>query len=116
MAKKEVEKQEEKNEETMDLLDVLFDENNFDPIVLGDDNGDSYSFEQVAIIPMDNETYVILKPMDKMDDVEDDEAFVFKITKDETGESRLVIEEDDEIGEKVFEEYYKLIDEEESEN
>lgn len=115
MAKKEVEKQEQV-EEKMDLLDVLFDENNFDPIVLADDSGASYNFEQVAIIPLDNETYVILKPMDKMEDVEDDEAFVFKITKDESGESRLVIEDDDDIGEKVFEEYYKLLDEEESEN
>ena len=116
MAKKEVEKQEKMTEEKMDHLDVLFDENNFDPIVLADDNGDSYNFEQVAIIPMDNETYVILKPMDKMEGVEDDEAFVFKITKDENGESRLVIEDNDEIGEKVFNEYYKLLDEEESEN
>ena len=115
MAKKEIEKQ-EKNEETMDLLDVLFDENNFDPIFLADDNGDSDDFEQVAIIPMDNETYVILKPMDKMEGVEEDEAFVFKITKDKNGESRLVIEDNDEIGEKVFNEYYKLLDEEESEN
>ena len=41
---------------------------------------------------------------------------VFKITKDEKGESRLVIEDNDEIGEKVFNEYYKLLDEEESEN
>ena len=54
--------------------------------------------------------------MDKMEGVEDDEAFVFKITKDEKGESRLVIEDNDEIGEKVFNEYYKLLDEEESEN
>lgn len=115
MAKKEVENKEEL-EEKLDLLDVLFDENNFDPIILADDNGDSYTFEQVAIIPMDNETYVILKPMDKMDGVEDDEAFVFKITKDQSGESRLVMEDNDEIGEKVFEKYYKLLDEEESEN
>ena len=34
MAKKEVEKQEKMTEEKMDLLDVLFDENNFDPIIL----------------------------------------------------------------------------------
>lgn len=114
MAKKE-EKQEQV-EEKVDLLDVLFDENNFDPIVLADDEGNSYNFEQVAIIPLDNETYVILKPMDNMDDVEEDEAFVFKITQDEAGEARLVIEDDDEIGEKVFEEYYKLLDEEETEN
>lgn len=115
MAKKEVEKQEQV-EEKLDLLDVLFDENNFDPIVLADDKGGSYNFEQVAIIPLDNETYAILKPIDKMDDVEDDEAFVFKLIKNEEGEARLVIEDDDEIGEKVFEEYYKLLDEEESEN
>ncbi len=111
MAKKEVvEKVEEKE---LDLLDVLFDENNFDPITLADDEGKSYDFEQVAIIPMDNETYVILKPLSEMEGVAEDEAFVFKIVKDENGMSRLIIEEDDDIGEKVFEEYYKMTEEEE---
>lgn len=108
-------KNENQVEEKVDLLDVLFDENNFDPIVLGDDDGESYNFEQVAIIPMDGETYVILKPMDKMDGVEDDEAFVFKITRAEDGEARLVIVDEDDIGDKVFNEYYRLLDEEESE-
>lgn len=115
MAKKEVEKKEQV-EQKLDLMDVLFDENNFDPIVLADDEGESFNFEQVAIIPLDNETYVILKPMDEMEDIEEDEAFVFKLIKNEDGEARLVIEDDDDIGEKVFEEYYKLLDEEESEN
>ena len=49
-----------------------------------------------------------------MDDVADDEAFVFKIIKDENEESKLVIEEDEQIGEKVFDEYYKLLDEEDN--
>ena len=107
-------KQNEQVEEKVDLLDVLFDENNFDPITLSNDQGASIDFEQVAIIPMDNETYVILKPIEPMDDVADDEAFVFKIIKDENEESKLVIEEDEQIGEKVFDEYYKLLDEEDN--
>ena len=107
-------KQNEQVEEKVDLLDVLFDENNFDPITLSNDQGASIDFEQVAIIPMDNETYVILKPIEAMDDVADDEAFVFKIIKDENDESKLVIEEDEQIGEKVFDEYYKLLDEEDN--
>ena len=49
-------KQNEQVEEKVDLLDVLFDENNFDPITLSNDQGASIDFEQVAIIPMDNET------------------------------------------------------------
>lgn len=115
MAKK-VEEKEVKEENKVGLLDVLFDENNFDPITLADDKGVSYDFEQVAIIPMDNETYVILKPISEMEGVEEDEAFVFRIVKDEKGEATLAMEEDDTIGEKVFNEYYKLMDEEEQNN
>lgn len=100
------------SDENLDLADILFDENNFDPIILKDDNGVGYRFDQIAIIPLEDETFVILQPLDKMDGVSDNEAFVFNIVFDEDDKARLVIVDDNDIGDKVFKEYYRLLDEE----
>ena len=35
----------------IDILDVLLDQDNKDPIVLVDENGKQLTFEQVAVIP-----------------------------------------------------------------
>lgn len=47
------EKKVENNEELrpIDLLDVLLDQDNKEPIVLVDENGRQLTFEQVAVIP-----------------------------------------------------------------
>lgn len=99
--------------ENFDLMDILLDENNSDTIIIGADDGKDYRFEQIAFIPLeDDEMYVILKPLDKIDGVPDDGAFVFKIVSDEYGKAQLVIVNDYDIGDRVFKEYYRLLDEE----
>ena len=50
----------------MNLLDVLLDENNRDPICMSDDEGRILCFEQVAVIPYRGRIYCILKPLDKV--------------------------------------------------
>lgn len=96
--------------EEIDILDVLLDEDNEDPVTLYDENGKSYRFDQVAIIPMDNKLYAILKPIDEMEGVADDEAIVFAVNETDDGESSLVVEIDESIAMRVFDEYYKLLD------
>ncbi|MCH5179962.1 MAG: DUF1292 domain-containing protein [Erysipelotrichales bacterium] len=93
------------------LIEKLLDENNTDDIVLYDENDNEVKFEQVALIPLDEELYVILKPINKIEGIEDDEALVFVINEDE--EDQIDICDDMDIVNKVFEEYYKLLDEEE---
>ena len=58
--------------EEVDLLDILLDEDNEDPIKLFDENGKEYKFDQVALIPLDEKLYAILKPIDKIKGVADD--------------------------------------------
>ena len=104
----------EKNEEVKDILDILLDENNDDPITLYDENEKDIKFEQVAIIPDNNKIYAILKPIDELEGVADDEAIVFAVEEDEEGFSVLVIEKDEEIAVRVFDKYYQLLDEAEA--
>ena len=101
----------EKEQEAVNILDVLLDENNDKPITLYDENEKAVRFDQVAIIPLDEQLYAILKPIDEMEGVADDEAIVFLVEEDEDGDAELVVESDEAKAMKVFDEYYKLIDE-----
>jgi hypothetical protein len=108
-------KKDEKKEEVVeDILDLLLDENNDQPITLYDEDNKAVKFEQVAIIPENENIYAILKPIDDLDGVADDEAIVFLVDFDEDGNSMLVIEQDEPTAIKVFDKYYQLLDEEEA--
>lgn len=114
MAEKKVAKKVEE-QKPVDLLDVLLDKDNKDPIVLMDEKGRQISFEQVAIIPYELKgekvLYVVLKPIDKIDGIADDEAVVFLVDQDKQGNTILRVEEDEEVAIAVFDKYYDLLEE-----
>ena len=89
------------------ILDQLLDENNKDNIILSDDEGNSYEFEQVAIFPEDGVLYCILHPITAIEGVEKDEAVVFKVTE----EGDISIEEDKLKILEIFDQYYELLEE-----
>jgi len=92
-------------------IELLLDENNSDNIKLFDDKNNEVEFEQVAIVPIDEKIYAILKPAQKMEGVGDDEALVFTIEEIDDEEC-LVIEESEEIIDKVFDQYYEMLKDE----
>ncbi len=101
-----------KNEEMDNPILKLLDPENSDPIVLFDENEKPVSFEQIALIPFQEKLYAILKPIEKMDGVADDEAIVFSFEEDDSSEDQLlVVEENDTIIDEVFAIYNKLLDE-----
>ena len=84
-----------------------------DVIVLMTQDGEEMEFVEIAGIYLDNKFYSILKPVVLFEGIEDDEAFVFNVTKE--GENdQFTIELDEEIIDRVFEEYYRLLDQEET--
>lgn len=91
-----------------DPIDMLLDENNSEPITLYNEKEEAVSFEQVALIPLRHELYVILKPVGEYQGVGEDEALVF-VLEEELGERVLAVVEDDGIIDAVFEEYYALL-------
>ena len=100
------------------LLNVLLNPDNTDPIILMDESGKKIKFEQVAIIPHrvgdKDELYVVLKPLDKLDGIGNDEAVVFKVVM-RFGQAALRAEEDELIAIEVFYRYYDLLEEAQSE-
>ena len=105
----------ENTQQPLDLLDVLLDQDNKEPIVLMDENGKQMTFEQVAVIPYEvrkeKRLYCVLKPLDKIEGIGDDEAIVFLVDTDDKGNSIIRIEEDEEIAIAVFDKYYDLLEE-----
>lgn len=93
-------------------IEQLLDENNTDPIILYDEDDKEVKFEQIAIIPLNDSLYAILKPMEQMEGVAEDEAIVFSFETDEESDEVLSVVEDDATIDAVFDEYYKLIKEE----
>ena len=89
-------------------IDKLYDTENTDNLVLYDENNKKTEFEQVAIIPLEEEVYAILKPVGDFTGVEDDEALVFKIQEIDEEEC-LVIVEDETVVDQVFNAYYELL-------
>ncbi|MCH5151498.1 MAG: hypothetical protein J1F65_02425 [Clostridiales bacterium] len=104
---------------TVDLLDILLDRDNTDPIVLQDESGKTLSFAQVAIIPYDTGDerilYAVLKPIDRIEGIADDEAIVFKAVTNENGDTVLRVEEDELRAIDVFDKYYDLLNVEKEE-
>ena len=99
----------------VDVLDILLDRENEAPIYMLSDTGERLKFEQIAVIPRMMEgqetIFAVLKPLDKLEGIGEDEAIVFRVAVDEQGESVLRVEEDEEVSIAVFNEYYKLLDE-----
>ena len=96
-----------------DPIRRLLDPKDSDPIVLYDESDNKVEFEQIALIPLADKLYAILKPAKKMEGVADDEAIVFNFQEDDEQAPILVVEESDKVIDEVFEVYNQLLDEEE---
>ena len=97
------------NDGELSPIDQILDPENDENIVLTDpETGEKVEFEQVAIIPVNEELYCILAPVEKFEGVEDGEAPVFHIFEDEDGEFTLEEVLDEETLDLIFEEYTKL--------
>ena len=91
-------------------IDMLFDENNTDNIVLFDEENKEVEFEQIAIIPLEEKTYAILRPLDEEEPLAEDEAVVFAI-EELDDEEVLIPERNMDTVDKVFDKYYELLKE-----
>ncbi|WMJ82134.1 DUF1292 domain-containing protein [Clostridium sp. MB40-C1] len=76
----------------------------FDTIVLKDEDGSEVEFELLMKFDIEDKEYVIVIPVD----TEEDEAIAFRIDKDTNGEDVFVTIEDDEEFRMITEAYETL--------
>ena len=91
-------------------IEALLDPQNTENIFLYDENDKEIEFEQIALIPLNNSVYVILKPVSDMENVEEDEAVVFELVDDAENGDVLNVVMEEEVANQVFEEYKKMIE------
>lgn len=108
---------EEEDYEKKDILDVLLDKDNCEPITLtGEDNKET-EFEQLSVIPYQDKIYCILKPLTRLDELKNINApIVFRVDEKTSGEHYLSLEENVETAQIIYLKYLKLIKESESNN
>lgn len=82
-----------------------------DVITLMSANGEEIDFVEIAGIAHKGKFYAILQPVELLEGMNDDEAFVFEVSRNENGEDKFEICLDDEIIDAVFAEYNKLYEE-----
>lgn len=87
-----------------------------DIVTLHSADGDDIEFVEIAGIAHKGNFYAILQPVELLEGMNEDEALVFLVSRDEEGNDRFEICLDDEIIEAVFAEYNRLLDNAQEEN
>ncbi len=73
-------------------------------------------FYELAQLDVDKKWYVVLKPVEKLDDIGEDEVLIYEVVEDKEGNSFFQAIEDDKVLEKVFDEFMKMVEEWEKED
>lgn len=97
-------------EKELTSIDKIFDEDNNENVVLYNKNNEPVEFEQIFIMPLDGADYCILKPVEPLEGMSEDEGIVFTL-QEVDGEEQLTVVQDQEIIDKVFDEYTRLLNE-----
>lgn len=90
-----------------DILSQILDPNNTDPIEVWTEAGVYMQLDQVAVIPLEGELYLLAQPIN-VPEIADDEALVYRVVHDDEG-TMLELVDDDSIVDQVFEEYYAML-------
>lgn len=99
-----------KNEEK-NMFDILMDDESDENVILYDKDNNKVEFAQVALISLDDKGYyAILKPISKINGVEEDEALVFKLVEEDDYKD-IVLCQDIDIINQVFDLYYQYEEE-----
>jgi len=93
------------------------DAEEFDTVVLTDDEGKDHEFLHLDTLELEGSTYFVLMPVseEESEDEDADEAIILKLGKDAEGNEMLQDIEDDEEWEKVADAWENLVESEEDE-
>ena len=83
-----------------------------DIIVLYNEETDKdEEFFELATLDVDGKWYIVMKPVEQLPDIADDEVLIYEIIEDKEGNSNFAPIEDDAVLEKVFNEFIAMLEE-----
>ena len=100
---------EHQEEKEVSMVEALLDPDNNDLIRLYDEDGNPTVFRQVSVTSIEGAVYAILKPEEAFEGLGEDEALVFALEENDSGDVSLLLVSDGDIIDAVFEDYYKLL-------
>lgn len=86
----------------------------YNEVILKDESGNDVKFDHLLTFCYENEYYIALLPIDKIEGIGDDEVLLMRIVK-EAGEDRYETITNEVLLNEVFDEFMRLIDEMDSE-
>ena len=86
-----------------------------DIVTLTAEDGEEIDFVEIAGIAHEGKFYAILQPVELLEGMDEDEALVFEVTRDEEDNDKFSIVVDDDIIDAVFKQYNELLDNAEAE-
>lgn len=78
-------------------------------IVMVDEDGKEVEFTHIATLDYNDEWYIYVQPVE-LGDMDEDEMFIFKIEEDENGNDLFTPVEDEDLLDKLYQEYLKECD------
>ncbi len=96
------------------IVDEMLDSEEYtddDIITLTGDNGEDIDFYHEATIEYKDNWYVLVHPVEKQEDVNDDEILIMKLVQTDSGEDALEGITDDKTLQAVYELYEELVEE-----
>lgn len=90
-------------------IEKILTPTNSDNVILYNEKNEPMEFEQIALIPYEENLYCILHPVNLIDGIEQDEAIAFLINEDEDNIWLDIVDEEKTI-DKIFDIYYDLLE------
>ena len=92
------------------MADFFEDQNNMeeddDIITLYNEETDKdEEFYHLATLDVDNSWFIVMKPVQKLDDIEEDEVLIYEIGENEEGNDVFLAIEDEDLLQRVFDEF-----------
>ena len=92
------------------MADFFEDQNNMeeddDIITLYNEETDKdEEFYPLATLDVDNRWFIVMKPVQKLDDIEEDEVLIYEIGENEEGNDVFLAIEDEDLLQRVFDEF-----------
>lgn len=96
------------------MADFFEDQNNMDEdddiiTLYNEERDQDEDFYHLATLDVDDRWFVVLKPVEKLPDIEDDEVLIYEVVEGTEGDVFAAIE-DEELLQKVFDEFMKEVD------
>ena len=101
------------------MADFFEDQNNMeeddDIITLYNEETDKdEEFYHLATLDVDNRWFIVMKPVQKLDDIEEDEVLIYEIGENEEGNDVFLAIEDEDLLQRVFDEFMAEVEKMES--